>query len=109
MRDPLGRGPKMPIDVEWQDERGGQRARYNGPPVTRLLVERAEPTSPCLRFIDPYGNTTFNQHQLPVLIAELETLSAVTTDGQAAVIRALLLFLATARDQVHTYIKFIGD
>ena len=53
MRDSLGRGPNMPIDVEWQDERGGQRARYNGPPVTRLLVERAEPTSACLRFIDP--------------------------------------------------------
>jgi hypothetical protein len=53
MRDSLARGPNMPIDVEWQDERGGQRARYNGPPVTRLLVERAETTSACLRLIDP--------------------------------------------------------
>ena len=99
----------MAINVEWQDERGAILARYEGPSFTLTLVERADPASNCMRFIDPYGNTTFNQQQLPVLVQELEALETQTTDGQREVIRALLTFLRPAQDQVHTYIKFIGD
>ena len=99
----------MPIDVEWQDEDGATLARYEGPFVTLTLVERADPASVCMRFIDPWGNTTFNQQQLPVLVQELEALDSRTRDAQRDVIQALLAFLRPARDQVHTYVKFIGD
>ena len=99
----------MPIDVEWQGEDGDTLGRYEGPLITLDLVERAEPTSVCLRFIDPWGNTIFNQQQLPVLIKELEALASRTRDGQTKVIAALVAFLRPACDQVHTYIKFIGD
>jgi hypothetical protein len=34
----------------------------------------------CLKFIDPYGNTIFNQLQLPTLVSELETASASLTE-----------------------------
>jgi hypothetical protein len=50
----------MAIDVEWQDERGERVARYDGPPIDGRLPEHAPPESSCLRFIDPYGDTTFN-------------------------------------------------
>ena len=30
------------------------------------------PKSVCLRFIDPYGDATFNQLQLPLLLRELK-------------------------------------
>ena len=40
---------------------------------------------------------------------ELESLQSRTPDGQREVIEALIAFLRPARDQVHTYIKFIGD
>jgi hypothetical protein len=99
----------LPIDVEWQDEDGETLARYDGPLVTVTLVERADPTSCCLRFIDPWGNTIFNQQQLPVLVHELEAIESRTPDGQREAIHALLAFLRPACDQVHTYIKFIGD
>jgi hypothetical protein len=99
----------MPIDVEWQDERGETLARYDGPLFTRALVERAPPASVCLRFIDPYGNTVFNQQQLPVLVQELETLKSGTRNGQLKVIEALLAFLRPVCDHVHTYVKLIGD
>ena len=99
----------MPIDVELQDEQGLTLARYDGPAVTQTLVERADPASVCVRFIDPYGNTTFNQLQLSILVRELEALESRTRDGQAQVIRALLTFLHQASDRVHTYVKFIGD
>jgi hypothetical protein len=36
----------------------------------------------CLRFIDQYGDTTFNQLQLPVLIDEFATLRSATQDPQ---------------------------
>ena len=109
-RDPLGRdGGTLPIDVELQDEQGQTLARYDGPAVTRMLVERADSTSACVRFIDPYGNTTFNQLQLSILVRELEALESRTRDGQAQVTRALLAFLRQASDRVHTYVKFIGD
>jgi len=95
--------------VELQDERGRTLARYDGPAVTRALVERADPASVCVRFIDPYGNTTFNQLQLPILVRELEALESRTRDGQAQVVRALLAFLHQASDRVHAYVTFIGD
>jgi hypothetical protein len=99
----------LPIDVEWQGEDGETLARYEGPVITLNLVERADPGSVCMRFIDPWGNTTFNQQQLPVLMQELEALESRTRDGQRDVIQALLAFLRPTRDQVHTYVKFVGD
>jgi hypothetical protein len=99
----------MPIDIEWQDENGRALARYEGPSLTPALLERADPSSICLRFIDPYGNAVFNQHQLPILIQEFESLGSRTRDGQRDVIEALVPFLRAARDKIHTYVKFIGD
>ena len=99
----------MPIDVEWKDERGRRLARYEGPPLTQSLVSRAPLTSVCLRFIDPYGNTIFNQQQLPVLLEEVRSLAASTRDGQGDVLLALARFLEQARDKVHTYVHFLGD
>ena len=45
-----------------------------------------------MRFIDPYGNTTFNQFQLSILVRELEALESRTRDGQAKVIGGSLRF-----------------
>lgn len=93
----------MPIDVEWQGENGETLARYECPFVTLSLVERADPVSAWMRFIDPWGYTIFNQQQLPVLVKELEALERQTLDGQREVIQALLAFLRPACDEVHIY------
>ncbi len=64
----------------------------------------------CLRFIDEYGNTTFNQSQIPVLIGELESLLPKSkTPGAGASLESLLTFARKAKGRVHTYIKFNGD
>jgi hypothetical protein len=99
----------MPIKVEWQDERGRTLARYEGPVIGHGFCAAALPTSLCIRFIDPYGNTVFNQWQLDVLRDELAELTARVVGDQRAVATALLAFVDQARDHVHTYIKFIGD
>jgi hypothetical protein len=90
--------------------RMGLLARYEGPLLHAKHFEHAEQDQACLRFIDPYGDTTFDQLQLPILLAELESLGADRElDEELVVIRALLTFLEQARDQTHTYVKFIGD
>lgn len=98
----------MAIDVEWQDERGDTLATYEGPPINAQFVNSTPLDAKCICFIDPYGDTTFNAEQVSVLEGELESLAGkdVSVSEQA---RALLHFLASHQDRVHTYLKFIGD
>src|SRR4051812_8468917 len=97
----------MAIDVEWQDENGETLSRYDGPIIDGLLPEHAPAGSCCLRFIDPYGDTTFNGLQVAVLEEELASL---VNDGQFAErARSLLAFIRLFPDRTHRYLKFIGD
>jgi hypothetical protein len=61
----------MPIGVVWQDENGNTLEAFYGLPLTLGVVENAPASSVCLRFIDPFGDTTFNQQQVEVLAREL--------------------------------------
>ena len=54
----------MAIDIEWQDENGQRLARYDGAPIDARLPGRAAEGSPCLRFVDPHGDTVFNTAQV---------------------------------------------
>lgn len=66
--------------------------------------------SVCLRFVDPWGDTVFNQAQVPVLLAELERYVAEEHDREvAAHLRGVCSLVASAMDRTHTYVKFIGD
>src|SRR5689334_2199290 len=98
----------MAIDVEWQDENGNAIARYDGPLIDGRLAERAEAGSVCLRFVDPYGDATFNAAQVAVLEEELGIV-ATGPDEVAAQARALLEFVKAFPDRLHRYLKFIGD
>jgi len=100
----------MPIDIEIQDERGGTIARYDGPFIGLGFVELASQESTCFRFIDPWGDTTFNQAQIEVLLEELTNVLARTTDSQRRKeLEAVIDFVKRASNSVHTYVKFIGD
>ena len=59
-----------------------------------------------LRFIDPFGDTTFNQIQVESLVSEIE---AWAKDDSDPGIQRLLDFVNEKRGDVHTYLKFIGD
>jgi hypothetical protein len=98
------------IDVQRQDGRGNELARYMDPGVVSELLAFADADGRCLAFIDPYGDTTFNQLQLPVLLGEIALLRNHLPDGELRS-RAdnLMLFLRLALNEMHTYIKFIGD
>ena len=100
----------MPITVQIESERGDREGEpWYHAESTGILVGDHLATC-CLRFIDPYGNTVFNQSQLPVLIDELRTLRGELRDAtQVAVLDDLSEFLGRALGHVHTYVRFIGD
>ena len=99
----------MAIDVEWQDENGQVLARYDGPLLDVGIMEIAPKDSCCLRFIDPWGNTIFNQMQVAVLLQELQALMETLPPEKRHWLSPLAAFVRGAANEDHTYIKFIGD
>ena len=128
----------MGCDLRLESENDSQLDELPDPRgYVGVVVELAAASKTmCLRFIDPYGDTTFNRVQVPVLIEELLATRELVTDeaiaqlaqrryGAAwrdeAVSRALssqavrahveqMLKLARrCHDNVHTYLKFYGD
>lgn len=108
----LGIIASMGIDLRWENERGEPLGELGDP---GFLVERFLPPFdardfPCLRFVDPAGDTVFNQAQIAEVIHELERLSAKRQEPRVeAHLRAVLEFVRQAVGKTHTYIKFYGD
>jgi hypothetical protein len=102
------------VEVAWVDERHntiemltdakgviGSLAASRWPRLTGTV---------CLRFVEPWGDTVFNQTQLPVLLSELRAELAATVNAKHAEHLAGVVHLVEkAQDQTHTYVKFIGD
>jgi hypothetical protein len=97
------------ISILRQNENGNTESEFSDTALLNELFEATEIcTGHCLPFIDLYGDTTFNQLQLPVLAQELRAAAAL-----APVLRirleALAEFVETAASEIHTYVKFVGD
>jgi hypothetical protein len=79
--------------------------------VTRLATSRwPKSESVCLRFVDAFGDTYFNQAQIPVLLEEL--LSEYTREVEPEVkahLEKLVNLVEKAQGRAHTYIRFCGD
>ena len=102
----------MTWPVIWQNEHGEELGRLDDPGFLPELLPPSDesPTTACLGFIDPYGDTVFNQAQLDQLLAELESRRASIRDLRVRRgLDQLLAFLRPCVDQLHTYIKIIGD
>jgi hypothetical protein len=102
----------MGIDLRWEDERGEQLAELGDPGhlVRRFLPPCDSTNSPCLRFVDPAGDTVFNQAQIKELVWELERLAARNHEPKVARhLQEVLEFVRRAVGKTHTYIKFYGD
>ena len=99
----------MGIDVRLETE----RAEPLGDPVydtsNHLARALANGAGTCIDFIDPYGNTVFNQLQLPVLIGELETLNGGLPSELYGHVEGVLTLLRTGLDRPHIYARFVGD
>ncbi len=102
----------MGIDIEVIDENGTDINILLDPNALtkELLPPVSDNSSSCLRFIDPYGDTIFNQYQIPVLISEIERRLYGETKPEIRRHGNKIIELANqALSQVHLYLKFFGD
>jgi len=102
----------MGIDLQWEGENGDVLGRLSDEHnlVEQIIAASKEEKTACLRFIDPYGDTVFNQFQIAVLLEELRGVQLEALSGEARLHRQKLEELAgKAQNKVHTYLKFYGD
>jgi hypothetical protein len=100
----------MAIDIEWQDECGHTIERYDGPPLESKLLSRFPASSVCLSAIKPWDDATFNQTQVPTLLAELDAILLPGSDSSPpATFAAIRQFVAEPPKQSGIYLKFLGD
>jgi hypothetical protein len=102
----------MGVDLIWMDERGGLIEVYDDSDF--LFAEAIEKQdlakTTCLQFVDLYGNTIFNQLQIPTLIKELEWFLSLFQDKPTQEIITKYLQLAKrCAGKTHTYLEFKGD
>jgi hypothetical protein len=76
----------MSIDLYMEDEEGTSQGEVLDPEdlTGRIVALAGHQGTVCLRFIDPYGNTVFNQFQIPTLMRELEAAREYVTDERVA-------------------------
>lgn len=103
----------MGIDTTWVNERHEVKQEVFDPRQCLTTLATSDwPVSStvCLKFIDAWGDTVFNQAQIPVLLQELRVAEQQQTDSEARVhLGKVIRLVERAVDQVHTYIKFVGD
>jgi hypothetical protein len=104
----------MGIDVAWITENGEPKQEVFDP--RGFLTNLATNSWPrmddsfFLRYVDAWGDTVFNQAQIPKLIAELR--DEVNHQREAETrshLEKVIRLVERAAGHVHTYIKFVGD
>jgi hypothetical protein len=102
----------MGLDVVLQDEFGGKLESVADPKnlLGRLLPRNDDYSQPMLASIDPYGDTVFNRTQIERFLREWSLVSAkAQTSEEHSLIEAVEKVALRCRDEVHLYLRFIGD
>jgi hypothetical protein len=102
----------MAMTIRLQDEGGGNIDEVHD--TKGLIVDRLPPLSDlsyhCLRFIDPYGDTYFNEMQIDTLLAEWDRIFGNVQDNETRDLADRIRRLAlSCKKEPHLYIKFVGD
>jgi len=64
----------------------------------------------CLRFIDPYGNTYFNELQIEAFLAEWDRIFDKVQEDEAKRLSLEIRSLAQrCKQEPHLYLRFLGD
>ena len=102
----------MGFDIRLEDERGAALDTVGDPQdlLVRLLPQPQDESFSCLRFVDPYGDTTFNQAQMATVVEELGRLHAIaTTPHERELLDAIRELARRCQSEPHLYMKFYGD
>lgn len=102
----------MALTIRLEDERGQMADQvFDVHGYLFLLMDLTDiKNTCCLRFIDEYGNTIFNNLQMEQLLAELASLYVYTTAPEQRKLLADVEYLARrCQGEHHFYIKLYGD
>jgi len=103
----------MAISVVLRDEMCNDigEAIHDSDDVIRFcLPDYSDAAYPCLRFIDPYGDTIFNPLQARAVLDEWDRLYRAFCDHNAdALWTDVRKLIVLCSEEPHTYLKFIGD
>ena len=76
----------------------------------KLLPEPGADEYPFIGSLDPYGDTTFNGLQMRRFLSEWAVVSQrATTAEEQALVGNVEALARRCRDEIHVYLKFIGD
>ena len=102
----------MGIDVQVESERGEVETEVLDPDefTERLLPGLHSEQSHCLRWVDEYGNTLFNQYKMPFFWREIaEAVSSAVEPKVRAHCERVLALVRSALEREHIYVRFVGD
>ena len=102
----------MGLGIALQDELGAELDSVVDPKnfLGHLLPEHGDPARPMLASIDFYGDTVFNRMQMDRFLVEWADIAAkALTPEEKALVSAVREFARRCQDEVHLYLKFIGD
>ena len=99
----------MGIDVRLETETAEPIGEPIYDPSGHLASALAEVKGSLVDFIDPYGNTIFNQLQLPTVVREFETALKRISPPFREHVTAVVALLRTGLERPHIYARFIGD
>jgi len=102
----------MGLNVELQDEQGNTLQALPDPQnsLARLLPLDNEELYPTLAGIDLYGDTLFNRVQMGRFLREWRIISAqAQSQDERGLLAAIESMALRCSNEVHLYLKFIGD
>jgi len=102
----------MGLDVRRETEKGEQEDEVlDSDNILPGLLNRCRDREwRLIQYIDPYGDTVFNQLQIPRLLEELHSLMPLAeSESERKLLSAVLDLVGRTRNEAHTYIKFYGD
>ena len=102
----------MGLGITLQDELGAELGTVVDPKnaLGKLLPEHDDPAHPMLASIDFYGDTVFNRMQMDRFLAEWTDVAArANTPEEKELVSAIAGMAHRCQDEVHLYLKFIGD
>jgi hypothetical protein len=109
----------MGIDVKWEifnlqtPYAWGEELGAVGDPkgVLSALLHRSQGRQwQLVQHIDPYGDTVFNQLQIPTLMDELSALEEFAhSDEERQFLKVVLELIERSKNDIHTCVRFVGD
>lgn len=94
----------MAYTISFEDESGNTITTFDCDITLDFQHLHQNENSILLKYLDPYGDTTFNQLMLEDLLSDLRQLSM-----ESKFIQRLIEFVETRKGEVHTYLKFYGE